>query len=583
MKRLFMVLVGVAVGLTLATVPAQAATNDFRFTRFEADYYLSKDANNQSTLKTIERLTADFPASSKNHGIERAIPKSYDGHSVGLHVASVTNEKGEALQFSTYSSNGNEVLRIGDKDTYVQGVQTYVLTYTQRDVTKNFGGIDEFYWDTNGTEGTRPFDEVIARVHIDDSLTDALLGQVSCYRGMKDSTQQCDTSSDSSGFSIDQKNLGIGENVTVAIGFKAGTFAQYQPTLGERLVVAWLWVTLVTTGVGCALLVWISVRYVKKNNRSAEMGTIVPEYIPPKDSSLLVSEQIGKGTRAGMTAVIIDLSVRHYLKLYQTQEKSMFKSAEYELEIARSTADLREEEKTFIETLFGKGETQVGSRFALKKLKNDYKIAAQLRKDTKVVTEKIKGEYGLRHTVESESRWFSRLGWMVLGFGVVTLAPMLLIVALVAFICASQLRPLTDTGLLLRRYLEGLKLYIGVAEEERLKMLQSPEGAEKTGVTSTDNTKKMVKLYERVLSYAVLFGQEKQWNEELGRYYERSETQPDWYSGHAAFSAAVFATSMNEFSTTTNSYSASTSSSSSGSSGGGSSGGGGGGGGSGGW
>ena len=40
----------------------------------------------------------------------------------------------------------------------------------------------------------------------------------------------------------------------------------------------------------------------------------------------------------------------------------------------------------------------------------------------------------------------------------------------------SKKKVLTDKGLALRRYLAGLKMYIEVAETERLKMLQSPEG-----------------------------------------------------------------------------------------------------------
>ncbi len=114
-------------------------------------------------------------------------------------------------------------------------------------------------------------------------------------------------------------------------------------------------------------------------------------------------------------------------------------------------------------------------------------------------------------------------------------------------------------------------------------MLQSPDGAQKAQVDGSD-TKQLVKLYERVLPYAVLFGQEKQWNKQLGKYYENTNTQPDWYSGSngAIFNAAMFSSAMSSFATTA-SYSSPSSSSSGGSSGGGFSGGGGGGGGGGGW
>ena len=115
-------------------------------------------------------------------------------------------------------------------------------------------------------------------------------------------------------------------------------------------------------------------------------------------------------------------------------------------------------------------------------------------------------------------------------------------------------------------------------------MLQSPEGAEKLDVTvSSEDPKQLVKLYERVLPYAVLFGLEKQWSQQLGAYYEQGSVQPDWYYGNTAFNAAVFSSALNSFSVTSSSYSSASSSSSGGSNGGGFSGGGGGGGGGGGW
>jgi uncharacterized membrane protein len=92
----------------------------------------------------------------------------------------------------------------------------------------------------------------------------------------------------------------------------------------------------------------------------------------------------------------------------------------------------------------------------------------------------------------------------------------------------------------------------------------------------------MVKLYERVLPYAILLGAEKEWSKRLGDYYQQTQASPDWYTGTTAFNAAVFTSTLHNFSQAS-SYSAGSSSSSGGSSGGGFSGGGGGGGGGGGW
>ena len=71
----------------------------------------------------------------------------------------------------------------------------------------------------------------------------------------------------------------------------------------------------------------------------------------------------------------------------------------------------------------------------------------------------------------------------------------------------------TEKGLKLARYLEGLELYIGMAEADRLKFLQSVEGAD----TSNEG---IVKLYEKLLPWASLFGLEESWMKELAKYYE---------------------------------------------------------------
>ena len=145
----------------------------------------------------------------------------------------------------------------------------------------------------------------------------------------------------------------------------------------------------------------------------------------------------------------------------------------------------------------------------------------------------------------------------------------------VAIFKIYNLKPLTVKGRELFDYLKGLKMYIKLAEAERLKVLQSPEGAERKPVDTNDGAN-MIVLYERVLPYAVLFGQEKEWLKRLGMYYENNQVTPGWYNGINGFNTASFVSSVSSFS----SYASSSSfSSSSGAGGGGFSGGGGGGGG----
>ena len=44
----------------------------------------------------------------------------------------------------------NTVVETGTED-YILGKQTFVFTYTLRDVTKTFDNGQELYWDPNGT------------------------------------------------------------------------------------------------------------------------------------------------------------------------------------------------------------------------------------------------------------------------------------------------------------------------------------------------------------------------------------------------------------------------------------------------
>ena len=117
-----------------------------------------------------------------------------------------------------------------------------------------------------------------------------------------------------------------------------------------------------------------------------------------------------------------------------------------------------------------------------------------------------------------------------------------------------------------------------MAEKDRLEFLQSVKGAD-------TSDKGIVKLYEKLLPYACLFGVEKSWMEELNKYYDRiADYDPYWYYGDGYITGYMLGSMMSSVNSSISSGSmSSSSSSSSGGGGGGFSGGGGGGGGGGGW
>lgn len=559
--------------------------NNFVISNYTVDMRLGMDDERRSTLKTTETITAEFPDYDQNRGLERAIPKSYDGHSTNLEIVSVRDQNDQSRMYTTYDdSNGNLIVRMADMSKYVYGTQVYKLTYTQRDVTQLFGNttaVDEFYWDINGTDWRVPIENLSASVHFAPDVASEFNGQSICYQGFEGSTDQCELQQKDASFSTTVQNLSPGQNVTVAFGFKPNTFSPYQKTLWEQLVYWWWIVQLVTLIIAAGLSIWLIRKYQKQSNREDEMGPIAPEYLPPAHASLTVSAQITDEKRGSvMTAQLLDLAVRHYVKIYETKEKKWYRSGEYEVEVTRDATELKPEVQELLNDMFGHTPV-VGEKLNLKKLQNNTAYYRRTQDNDKQLKSLVEGRYNLR-TVDVQGRAeFRRIAGIVMLVAVLSLLSIpLFITSLLAFVFSFTLTPLTDTGLELRRYLKGLKLYISVAEEKRLEMLQSPTGAQKvsTIVNTTAGQKSLIKLYERVLPYAVLFGQEKEWTRQLGVYYEQIQAQPGWYSGHSAFNAAVFSSAISGLGQAT-SYANSSSSSSGGSTGGGSSGGGGGGGG----
>jgi uncharacterized membrane protein YgcG len=134
----------------------------------------------------------------------------------------------------------------------------------------------------------------------------------------------------------------------------------------------------------------------------------------------------------------------------------------------------------------------------------------------------------------------------------------------------------TLSGRKIMDQIEGFKLYLSVAEKERLNLLNPPE--------------KTPELFEKYLPYALALDVENAWSEQFAEVLAQAGTEtqpytPAWYSGRSwdGFHASQFADSLGSSFAGAISSSSSAPGSSSGSGGGGFSGGGGGGGGGSGW
>lgn len=564
-----------------------ASVEDFSFSKFQADYYLSKDEGGRSRMKVVERLTAQFPTYQQNKGIIRAIPMSYDGHSVSLVFddSSLTRNGVSEAVYDKEVSNGNLEVSTGT-ESYVLGEQTYEFSYTLRDVIKDFGDHQELYWDTNGTGWRQSFDAVVARVHIDSSLREAWTEEQICYQGVQNSRQQCKvTTNEGDGETLvtfqSTRAMGPGENLSFVIGFEPGTFRPYEPSLSDYANFG-LRLGLIALSIG--VMVWAIVWKVGRARDARGRGTIVPEYLPPDGIALLaVSELYGSRSHKPVAAQIVDLAVRHNVQIIEYEKPGIFgKKKAYKLRFI-SESGLNEDERTFLQVLFStltKGaEYEIGSpsdssRIGLLLASFNRKLAASMV--SREYRRKVPGRswpiviaivlFVVAILINSVFPAIDTVGVIDAATFVSTFASIFVTI----FLLGGTL-PVTEKGAAVRDYLKGLEMYIKVAEADRLKILQSVKGAARKTIGDVTDQSQLVKLYERVLPYAILLGLESSWGKVLEQYYD-SATTPSWYSGTGAFSVSSFSSSLSSFASATNS-------SSSGFSGGGGSGGGGGGGG----
>ncbi len=602
MKRVIWGITGALLFIALAvgvfTKPAQAQdTSNFTISSFTADYYIGRTDNNVPTMRVEELIIANFPDRDQNHGILRAIPTSYKGQPLDIQIESITSVSGAAYPYSTSGENGNKVLKIGSPDSYVRGTVAYKIIYTLKNEISFYDSHDELYWNVNGVQWDQPFGEVVARVHIPAELAGALQDRQVCYTGAQGSTaQNCtiERSEQDGGVVVTTaaQDLPPRNTLTFVLAFNAGTFAKDAAAQQAKIAKITFFVVMLF-GVPLIALFFVIRKWRKYGRDPKGRGTIVPEYLPPKSLNVLTSGVIlhEKLRTQDITALIIELAIKKYVAIYEIEKKGVFgkKAPDYELELVQPYTGLAPEEQAILKLLFPSD--AVGSRVKLADLKTSlYKEVTQLSKS--VPKQLMEAGYFTNNPATARNKY------LIAGWILIAVAGMSIFFALGIFwplaglagglalagsiiLMASRAMPArSEKGVEARDYLKGLEMYMKLAEADRIKYLQSPEGVKQWGDPASPDAK--IKLFEKLLPYAMLFGIEKDWAKEFQDIYREP---PEWYHGNwSTFNTAVLVGSLNSFGTASGaSFAAPSSSSSSGFGGGGFSGGGGGGGGGGGW
>ncbi|KIC59142.1 DUF2207 domain-containing protein [Microbacterium hominis] len=596
-------IVGIAVAVAAGTEsPAWAGTaspawagaatgvDDFSFSSMTADYTLTRAADGTSRLRVVETLVAQFPDADQNHGIRRQIPDSYNGQPLRPSLVSVTDGDGSPRPSEVEDQDGVFSV-VSRSDEYLRGAQTFVLTYTLENVTWVFpdSGL-EFYWDVNGVDWGQSFGRVTARLHLDAPLAASLTGRMSCYQGDQGAKASCGSISsapDAAGSAGGVVVTAVADEVqphqtlTIAVGFAEGTFATFDSGyLASPLGWGQLGAGALAVGAGVLGL------RARRRELADEPGrpTIIAEYDPPQIVDALESAVLLGQSAKAIPAEVLEQAVRGSIRILEPDGRGWGKPKLIAELVDRSKAD--GDGMMLLDGLFPGG--MPGAQYPFGKQDTRFSKVAQ---KILAAAETELAARGLRRAVPLRARWLPILlavvgAGLALGLGFVAIGayvqPALpwtvigisvAIAAVVIGICSRK--PLTALGAETRDHLRGLEEFIRWAEADRIRMLQSPAGAERVAVDVNDPRQKL-DLYEKLLPYAVVFGQEKQWSAQLAVLYTAvGAAGPYWYYGTGAFDASSFSAGIGSLS----SAAMSSSSTSGGSGGGGSAGGGGGGGG----
>ncbi|MGB3911488.1 MAG: DUF2207 domain-containing protein [Pseudolysinimonas sp.] len=587
-----------ATGLALTAAPATAGVDDFEFESMTVQYSLSRDTDGTARLHVVETLVALFPEYDQNRGIVRDIPTDYGRVDIGVDIRSVTDETGDSVPYeeSRWSDDqGAEYVSLAlGTDDFVHGRTTYVIEWTAHDVIGTFDTGQEFYWDVNGTGWAQPFGGVSASLILSPDLRAAATGQTACFFGHESSTERCEIQTTDEGVEIAPIALGGYQNVTMVVGFEPGTFREGTPVDETWPFVVLPWVLLGVlaaaglTAVAFRRLLW---------RHAPGRGIIVPEYEGPEELGVMAAAELLGRPRAALPAQIVKLAVDDIVQLVEDPDEPEHRR--FRLDVLDRSAAVWGPDDRALQKLFIDG-SRDGASLVLdrKNRKLGDRVASLVGQSRKGLRPKFLSR-GERSPLRRVIFWpafavlAGAIGLAVLcgiedvGSPLLSVTiPLAIVGSLVVMAFNGRPERRTEKGSAVYEQLLGLRDYLQLAEADRLRVLQSPEGAVRTRIDPTDSAA-VVKLYERLLPWAIVWGVEKRWAAELAAHY--SETAPpssslQFSSGFSSlanlgttFAASSFATTPPVSSSS--SGSGGSSSSSGFSSGGGSSGGGGGGGG----
>jgi len=545
--------------------------NDWQINAFDSQIQINEDGS----MVVTERIDAEFFIEKR--GIFREIPYEYyddfrQASSIDIDVLDVTNGEGESWEYKTTYSGGYLNIRIGNPEVYLDGEQTYIISYEVERALSFYDSHQELYWDVTGNDWFIPIANTSASVILPS--TGELDIQTRCFTGEFGSVEsncQAMTTGNIAQFSAD-------DFLTIVVGWPKGIVQE--PSDFDKFL---LWIQnnwafslpLITF----FFMMWVWNKYGK--DPEDPPGLVVqfdpPEDLTPAEVGYLVSQSLKKSY---LPAELVNLASKGYIHIKEKMGKKSKEVDDYIL-IKKKEPDekLKQHEKLIMKGIFlAKKErklSQIPTSF--------YGVTNKIKKS---IYKQLKAKkYFQKDPQAVRNSWLVLAVFLIFASFFTLAAPYIhyfvgiMLSGVIVFLFSFIMSRRTKNGVLAYEHALGFKEYIEIAEDRRVKWEEEEN------------------LFFQFLPYAMVFGIADKWSRAFKDVFKDI---PEWYEGDLTnLNATSFTKNMHLFSRTTTSnirppqssgggYSRSSSSSfSSGSSGfssgGGFSGGGGGGGGGGSW
>jgi uncharacterized membrane protein len=516
--------------LFLATILALTAplfARSWRVSNFQDTITVNPDGS----AMVNETIALDFVG--EFHGIHRTIPIEYPGpngtnYRLFVKVISVTDENGAKLRYNSSNNGDYRDLTIYIPNA-VDTTRTVEIAYRVRNGTRFFDQYDEFYWNVTGNDWPVPIDHASATVRLPADAAGSLRAQA--FTGVYGSTgHDAVAKVDGATASFETTNPlpmrgGFTIDVYIPKGIlkSPGPFTKFWWFVGSNPAVL---IPLITLVVMFAL--WWSV------GRDPDPGmSVAPMYEPPADISpaeagTLLDDSIHP---RDITSTIVDLAVRGFLKIEETDEKGMlFHHKDYIFHSQKKREEwtgLAPHERVMLENLFVEDVDQI----RLSDLKNRFYLAVPVVREDIMSELKQKGIYTL--DPESANGYsiaaavgilfclgiLQYLHWADFLSSVPVLVGSLLISAIIWWLFARVMTAKTLKGARTHIAVLGFQEFMNRVDGERLKTMPS-------------NT------FEKFLPYAMALGVEHHWAQAFAGIVK---DPPSWYVAPGGY---AYGTSM---------------------------------------